>query len=82
MVVHWNKAKDKLPEKPGRYLCCYTVKGYSDFLYNVFEFNVNAQEFQFGYVGVVVTHWMEIPEVEKFDAVVEMVAEDNKECVW
>lgn len=77
-VLQWNSIKgDGLPKKTGRYLCCYVVKGSTELFYNVFEFNKDAQEFQFGYVGVVVTHWAEVPPVKKAHVVADMVKQEE-----
>lgn len=77
-VLQWHGVKeDGLPKSTGRYLCCYITRGVDDWLYNVFEFNKNAQEFQFGYIGVIVTHWAEIPKVNKFEAATEMVLQEE-----
>ena len=77
-VLQWNKVtSDGLPQKTGSYLCCYVVKGMYETFYNVFEFNKDAQEFQFGYVGVVVTHWAEIPKVKRIDALGEAVSQEE-----
>lgn len=77
-VLQWNKVvSDGLPKYPGSYLCCYRVNGCEKLLYNVFEFNKDAKEFQFGYVGVVVSHWAEIPKVKMFDAMSDEVSQEE-----